>query len=177
MVKTFDHRLDASACTYNSTVTLQNECFAAASAELALAVTNNATTNDATLPYGCSISTDGTTVTFNTNQAKSSCAGTKSCVCRDITGAINGQRFASRCIGEPRSELVVTHNPTCDLNLYDGGLGCCGGSDVVDGKHTGTRFLLDADQASLVTWMLHGLNVLAKYPLWQGAHVAPLRRP
>ena len=28
---------------------------------------------------------------------------------------------------------------------YDGGLQCCGGTDIVDGKHTDTRFLLDAD--------------------------------
>ena len=43
-------------------------------------------------------------------------------------------------MGEPRSDLISSHNPTCDLNLYDGGLSCCGGTD----PGTKTRFLLDA---------------------------------
>jgi len=143
MIKTFDHRTDTSACLWNSTVTIQEECFAAAGA----GVTKNATADDAALPYGCSVSADGAVATFNTNKAKASCAGAKHCVCRAQTGRINGKRFDSACIGEPRSELIKTHNPTCDINLYDGGLGCCGGTDIIDGKSTNTRFLLDADQA------------------------------
>ena len=31
---------------------------------------------------------------------------------------------------EPLSDLIKTHNPACDINLYDGGLGCCGGTDL-----------------------------------------------
>merc|ERR1711934_1053979 len=37
---------------------------------------------------------------------------------------------------EPKSDLIRDHNPTCDINLYDGGLSCC---------HNGMS-LLDADQ-------------------------------
>lgn len=145
MIKTFDHRLDATSCTYNSTVTVEEECFAAAATEKGLnaKVTKNATVSDATKAFGCSVA--GSTVTFNTDSTESGCKGGQ-CICRATTGAINGKRFAPSCFPEPRSELIPTHNPTCDLNIYDGGLQCCGGTDVVDGKHTTTRFLLDADQ-------------------------------
>jgi hypothetical protein len=34
--------------------------------------------------------------------------------------------FNAGCMGEPKSDLLATHNPTCDINQYDGGLQCCG---------------------------------------------------
>lgn len=145
MIKTFDHRVEANECTYNSTVTIASECFEAAAADKSLKVTQNATVTDASMPYGCSVSTDGSVVTYNTATTKTSCSGAGQCICRATTGWINGKRFDPGCIGEPRSELLKTHNPTCDINLYDGGLQCCGGTDIVDGVHTKTRFLLDAD--------------------------------
>jgi len=64
------------------------------------------------------------------------------CVCRAPTGWINGHRFNAGCMGEPKSELLKTHNPTCDLNRYDGGMACCGGLDPNSTK----RFLLEAEQ-------------------------------
>jgi hypothetical protein len=120
MIKTFDHRLDASSCTFNSTVTLKEECFASAAAEKSLTakVRNNVSIHDTSAPYGCSVSRDGATVTFNSDaSATSSCANTSTCVCRAATGWINGKRFDPGCMGLPRSELLATHNPTCDLNL------------------------------------------------------------
>ncbi len=147
MIKTFDHRVEANECTYNSTVTIESECFEAAAADKSLngKVTKNTTVNDASKPHGCSVSTDGSVVTYNTATTKTSCSGAGQCICRAATGWINGKRFDAGCIGEPRSELLKTHNPTCDINIYDGGLQCCGGTDIVDGVHTKTRFLLDAD--------------------------------
>ena len=112
MIKTFDHRVDATSCTYNSTVTIAEECFAAAAAEKSLngKVMTNATVSDATKVFGCSFA--GSTVTFNTDATKSSCEGGQ-CICRAVTGWINGKRFDAACYGEPRSELISTHNPTC----------------------------------------------------------------
>ena len=45
------------------------------------------------------------------------------------------------CKGSVRLPRLKTHNPTCDLNMYDGGLGCCGGTD----PNSKDRYLLDAD--------------------------------
>ena len=147
MIKTFDHRVEEQECTYNSTVTEEAECFAAAmKGALSLKVMKNATVSDGTKPFGCSVSDN--TVTFNTDKTKASCTGAK-CICRATTGWINGKRFDPGCIGMPRSELLVTHNPTCDINIYDGGLQCCGGTDIVDGKHTTTRFLLGVSAATV----------------------------
>ena len=153
MIKTFDHHLvrDATPCTYNSTIPDADECFAAAAEQLKSADLQNITVSaDASLPAGCSVQpgTPRWIATFNKPAVPSSatsCAdvpGGGSCVCRAPTGYINGHRFDAGCIGEPLSELVKDHNPTCDLNLYDGGMNCCGGLDPNSTK----RFLLDADQ-------------------------------
>lgn len=143
MTKTYDHRLSSAPtpCTYHSTVPDAAECFAAMT-ELKQHVTRNGTIEDATKPAGCLLSDDGAAL-FNTVQSTSaSCdAVGGACVCRATTGYINGNRFDPRCMGEPKSELLRTHNPTCDLNLYDGGMSCCGGHD----PNSTTRFLLDAD--------------------------------
>jgi len=59
------------------------------------------------------------------------------CLCRGDTGTINGFPFDPQCMDEPKSDLLKTHNPTCSLNTYAGGMSCCRGG----------VFLLDADQA------------------------------
>ena len=69
-----------------------------------------------------------------------------SCVCRAATGDINGHRFDAQCYGEPRSELVKDHNPACDLNLYDGGMACCGGFDPNSTEALPARYRLNIDQ-------------------------------
>eukprot|EP00051_Salpingoeca_urceolata_P013699 m.173227 g.173227 ORF g.173227 m.173227 type:complete len:766 (+) comp17867_c1_seq2:212-2509(+) len=58
------------------------------------------------------------------------------CVCSGGSGTINGRTFNPRCMGEPLSDLLKQHNPTCDINTYRGGLYCCS-----DGT-----FILDANQ-------------------------------
>jgi hypothetical protein len=93
----------------------------------------------ATLPF---ISAVGSTSAFSQHRARSGstlsllAVGAPTCVCRGGTGKINGFDFAPHCMGEPRSDLLKTHNPTCDLNLYSGGMSCCRGNQI----------LLDADQ-------------------------------
>mmetsp|Transcript_8887 Transcript_8887/g.20380 ORF Transcript_8887/g.20380 Transcript_8887/m.20380 type:complete len:740 (+) Transcript_8887:10-2229(+) len=62
--------------------------------------------------------------------------GGATCLCRGGTGTIDGLPFDPRCMGEPYSDLLQTHNPTCDINQYRGGIACC---------HDGA-ILLDADQ-------------------------------
>jgi hypothetical protein len=63
-------------------------------------------------------------------------AGAPTCVCRGGVGKINGFPFNPQCMGEPLSDLLRTHNPTCDINQYAGGMSCCRGNQI----------LLDADQ-------------------------------
>lgn len=67
--------------------------------------------------------------------------GAPTCICRGGEGKINGFTFAPHCLGQPKSDLLTPNeygpvNPTCDINLYDGGMSCCRGG----------QFLLDADQ-------------------------------
>jgi hypothetical protein len=51
------------------------------------------------------------------------------CVCRDPNsnqGTINGLRFNPNvCAPYPKSELLTTHNPVCNISAYGGGLYCC----------------------------------------------------
>jgi hypothetical protein len=63
--------------------------------------------------------------------------GAPTCVCRGGVGKINGFPFVPKCMGEPLSDLLKTNNPTCDINLYAGGMACCRGNQI----------LLDKDQA------------------------------
>jgi len=59
------------------------------------------------------------------------------CVCNDgIHGWINGIGFWKDCIDEPIGDLVQEKNPTCTIETYVGGLGCCHHQTI----------LLDADQ-------------------------------
>jgi len=86
----------------------------------------------------------GSTATFD-GQKHAKATGSKfdmfgnsgcSFVCRGSTGWIDGRPFNPGCMDEPLSDLIKQNNPTCDLNLYRGGIYCC---------HDGV-FLLDADQ-------------------------------
>eukprot|EP00928_Gymnodinium_smaydae_P022060 TRINITY_DN18651_c0_g1_i1.p1 TRINITY_DN18651_c0_g1~~TRINITY_DN18651_c0_g1_i1.p1 ORF type:complete len:647 (-),score=33.36 TRINITY_DN18651_c0_g1_i1:127-1860(-) len=48
------------------------------------------------------------------------------CVCRQgIRGTIGGNAFGSHCDNAPSSDLLTTHNPTCYVQTYQGGLQCC----------------------------------------------------
>jgi len=146
MIKTFDHRLvrDATPCAH--AIPDAAECFAAAAKELHSArLQNVSVSSDARLPAGCSVRSGVATFNQAAQPSTVTCATVLdggSCVCRAATGDINGHRFDAQCYGEPRSELVKDHNPACDLNLYNGGMACCGGFDPNSTK----RFLLDIDQ-------------------------------
>ena len=58
-------------------------------------------------------------------------AGAPTCVCRGGVGKINGFPFEPNCMGEPLSDLLKTKNPTCDINLYSGGMACCRGNQIL----------------------------------------------
>jgi len=151
-IKSFEYELRATndpGCTYNSSLTSAAECFAGAATAVKSNTLKNTTVADATKPSGCTVADDGATVFFNTASppapaaAAPSCAsksGKGGCVCRGMNGWIDHGRgkvrFEPNCLGLPKSELIATHNPTCDINQYDGGLQCCGGG----------FYLLDADQ-------------------------------
>ena len=55
--------------------------------------------------------------------------GSSVCVCRDPNsnqGTIAGLRFNPNvCAPFPKSELLTTHNPICNISAYGGGLYCC----------------------------------------------------
>lgn len=119
MVKTFDHRRvrdPTPGCTYRSAVPDAAECFAAAAVELKSAALQNVSVSDASLPAGCSLRPGVATFNLAAQQPAATCASLPagaSCVCRAATGYINGQRFDAGCMGEPASELLRDHNPTC----------------------------------------------------------------
>ena len=93
---------------------------------------HNVTVHDPRKPAGCYV--EGNNAVFNTASSGANCSSLAEapggCICRATTGYIthNGQskrRFSPGCLGEPKSDLIKTHNPTCDINQYDGGLQCC----------------------------------------------------
>jgi len=74
----------------------------------------------------------GRTATFSHHQFKG--AGTVvfhgldgyTCVCDNgIAGTINGIEFAKGCAPFPTSELLEQKNPSCFIQDYVGGIGCC----------------------------------------------------
>jgi len=141
----YEGRNSADAgCTFNSSLTSAEECYDASAGVMKSDRLSNTTVNDSTKPTGCSV--EGTTASFNTAVGSTATCdsmqgGAGQCICRGMNGWINpdGQgkrRFEPGCMGLPKSELLATHNPTCDINQYDGGLQCCGDN----------FYLLDADQ-------------------------------
>lgn len=130
-------------CTYNSSLTSSSECFENAAKASKKIITLNSTVTDATKPHGCFV--QNTEAIFNTApqnvSAKCDSFVQGGCICRGMNGWIDHgsgkQPFQPNCMGEPKSDLLATHNPTCDINQYDGGLRCC---------ENGFS-LLDADQS------------------------------
>ena len=64
------------------------------------------------------------------------------CVCSSgIEGYISSDmnpspaRFSKGCAGEPTSDLVALHNPTCTIDQYAGGLRCCTSGNILLDKH------------------------------------------
>ena len=48
------------------------------------------------------------------------------CICDDgVSGTINGIPFSKNCASEPTGDLIRQRNPTCFIDLYEGGLECC----------------------------------------------------
>lgn len=96
-------------------------------------------TTEASLQF---ISAVGSTPDFQQHKARGTATlslvslGGSTCICRGGTGTIDGFPFNPQCMGEPKSDLIRQKNPTCDINLYSGGMACCRGG----------VFLLDADQ-------------------------------
>jgi hypothetical protein len=59
------------------------------------------------------------------------------CICYGgIQGSIDGDKFSKNCVKPPNGDLYSQRNPTCFIELYEGGLHCCRHKTV----------LLDADQ-------------------------------
>ena len=139
-------------CTFNSSLTSAQECYDAAAGVMKSTRLSNATVSDNTKPPGCVVDGSTDSAVFNTAAASTTtCDSMKStqgqCICRGMNGWIDAdgagkRRFSPGCMGLPKSELLATHNPTCDINQYDGGLQCCG-----DKFH-----LLDADQEVPALW-------------------------
>lgn len=93
------------------------------------------------------INAKGSSLTFAQHQGHAAgvlslaVADGASCLCETgIEATIAGDHFPGndslRCAPEPTGDLLKTHNPTCDIKTYSGGLQCC--------KHG--HFLLDAHQ-------------------------------
>ena len=82
---------------------------------------HNVTVHDSSKPFGCYV--EGSSAVFNTAaNSTASCDSLPAgggCICRGTTGYIEHEgkgkrRFSAGCLGEPKSDLIKTHNPTCE---------------------------------------------------------------